>query len=107
MIKFSCKNRILTVLLLFLAPAILIYSQDYIIPLYNGAIPNSKSTEAKEKIVHEDITVISNVQVPDISVYLPTKKNATASGYYLSGRRILDSCLGSEGERLVKYKIGN
>lgn len=77
MFKFSSKNRILTVFLFFFAPAILIYSQDYIIPLYNGEIPNSKNTGAKEKIVYEDITVISNVQVPDISVYLPTMKNAT------------------------------
>jgi acetyl esterase/lipase len=47
------------------------------LPLYNGAIPNSKPTGQKEKIEKSDITVIMNVQIPDIAVYLPTKKFAT------------------------------
>jgi acetyl esterase/lipase len=52
-------------------------AQEYRLPLYSGAIPNSKNTGQKEKTEKSDITVISNVQVPDIAVYLPTKKYAT------------------------------
>ncbi len=51
--------------------------QDHSLPLYNGTIPNSKHTDATEKIEKNEITVISNVQVPGIDVYLPTKRFAT------------------------------
>jgi acetyl esterase/lipase len=52
-------------------------SQEYRLPLYSGPIPNSVNTGQKEKIEKTDITVVSNVQVPDISVYLPTRHFAT------------------------------
>ena len=65
---------LITLLMLF---ASITSAQEYTLPLYNGAIPNSKSTGQKEKIEKSDITVITNVQVPDIAVYLPTKKFAT------------------------------
>jgi len=66
--------KLITLLMLF---ASITSAQEYTLPLYNGAIPNSKSTGQKEKIEKSDITVITNVQVPDIAVYLPTKKFAT------------------------------
>ena len=69
------KPIIITGLLLFIG--ISISAQDYRLLLYTGDIPNSKFTGEKEKTVKEDITVISNVQVPDIAVYLPAKKQAT------------------------------
>jgi acetyl esterase/lipase len=53
------------------------YGQDYTLPLYEGIIPNSKYTGAQEKIEKKDIIVISNVQTPDITVYLPSKRFAT------------------------------
>ncbi|MFN8209704.1 MAG: alpha/beta hydrolase [Bacteroidales bacterium] len=62
-------------LLLFLATEI--FAQEYHIPLYKGVIPNSKETGQKEQVQKADIRVISNVQVPDIAVYLPVKKYAT------------------------------
>lgn len=62
-------------LLLFLATEI--FAQEYHILLYKGVIPNSKETGQKEQVQKADITVISNVQVPDIAVYLPVKKYAT------------------------------
>jgi hypothetical protein len=65
----------LITLLMFIAS--ILSAQEYRLPLYTGAIPNSKITGQKEKIEKSDITVISNVQVPDIAVYLPTKKFAT------------------------------
>ncbi|HZK98207.1 MAG TPA: alpha/beta hydrolase [Prolixibacteraceae bacterium] len=53
------------------------FSQDFILPLYNDKIPNSINTGQKEKIEKSDITLISNVQNPDIAVYLPSKRFAT------------------------------
>jgi acetyl esterase/lipase len=52
-------------------------AQEYRVPLYSGTIPNSINTGQKEKIEKSEITVISNVQVPDIAVYLPSKRFAT------------------------------
>lgn len=53
------------------------FGQDFILPLYQGEIPNSKNTGQTEKIEKKDITIISNVQNPDIAVYLPSKRFAT------------------------------
>jgi len=53
------------------------FAQDYTLPLYSGEIPNSKNTGQSEKIEKKDITLISNVQNPDIAVYLPSKRFAT------------------------------
>lgn len=55
----------------------LLSGQDFILPLYKGEIPNSKETGQTEKIEKKDITIISNVQNPDIAVYLPSKRFAT------------------------------
>jgi acetyl esterase/lipase len=79
-------------------------AQDYRLPLYSGAIPNSKSTGQKEKIEKSDITVISNVQVPDIAVFLPTKKFATGQAVVIcpgGGYWILAYDL--EGTDIAKY----
>ncbi len=51
--------------------------QEYRLPLYEGKIPFSNENVLTEKVVHEDIIRISHVQVPDIRVYLPSKKTAT------------------------------
>ena len=53
------------------------FSQDFVLPLYSDKIPNSINTGQKEKIEKSDITLISNVQNPDIAVYLPSKRFAT------------------------------
>lgn len=53
------------------------FAQDFVLPLYSGEIPNSIKTGQTEKIEKKDITIISNVQNPDIAVYLPTKRFAT------------------------------
>lgn len=52
-------------------------AQNFRLPLYDGTIPNSINTGETEKITMEEIMAIRNVQVPDIAVYLPTKKLAT------------------------------
>ena len=64
-------------LILFVLTAHLSSGQDYTLPLYQGKIPNSKNTDQKEKIEKSDIVLISNVQDPDIAVYLPSKRFAT------------------------------
>lgn len=56
---------------------LLLSGQDFILPLYQGEIPNSKNIGQAEKVEKKDITIISNVQNPDISVYLPSKRFAT------------------------------
>lgn len=48
------------------------------LPLYpTGAVPNYRNGGEKEKRETTDILRISLVQVPDIAVYLPPKRNAT------------------------------
>jgi len=68
-------HRVLVIILL--AQFLTSYGQDYKLPLYTGEIPNSKYTGAQEKIEKKDIILISNVQTPDITVYLPSKRFAT------------------------------
>lgn len=53
-------------------------AQNTTLPLYPaGKMPNHQSTNEKEKRDSGDIVLISSVQVPDIAVYLPAKRNAT------------------------------
>jgi acetyl esterase/lipase len=69
--------RTIKLLIILMIASTALTAQEYKIPLYSGTIPNSKAIGQKEKIEKNDITVVSNVQVPDIAVYLPTKKLAT------------------------------
>ena len=65
------------VLFAFTSLSLFTYGQDFTLPLYPGEIPNSINTGQKEKIEKKDIVLISNVQNPDIAVYLPSKRFAT------------------------------
>lgn len=53
------------------------HAQDMLVPLHQGDLPNSNGTVISEKIMKQDITRIGSVQVPDIAVYLPSKRSAT------------------------------
>ena len=64
-------------ILVAVATTTILHGQNYVLPLYNGVIPNSINTGAAEKTEKKDIILISNVQVPDIAVYLPSKRFAT------------------------------
>lgn len=78
--------------------------QDTSLPLYTGTIPNSKNTGGKEKIEHNKITTISNVQVPGIDVYLPTKRFSSGQAVVIcpgGGYWILAYDL--EGTDIAKY----
>lgn len=53
------------------------FSQNYVIPLWEGTPPLQREMNLKEEAVQEGILRISNVQKPIIEVYLPTKQIAT------------------------------
>jgi len=92
------------ILIAFLSTAYLSSGQDYTLPLYQGKIPNSKSTGQKEKIEKKDIVLISNVQDPDIAVYLPSKRFATGQAVVIcpgGGYWVLAYDL--EGTDVAKY----
>ena len=72
--RFLLKTAVLAILAVL---NLVSYGQDYVLPLYKGEIPNSMKTGQKEKIEKSDIVLISNVQDPDIAVYLPSKRFAT------------------------------
>lgn len=48
-----------------------------IIPLYLGVIPNQVESNEAERLTHDDIIWIENVQVPTLEAYLPKKRSAT------------------------------
>lgn len=58
----------------------ILFSQDTIIPLWPGTPPNQIETEESEIQTKTDILRISNVQQPDIAVYLPSKANSIGKG---------------------------
>jgi acetyl esterase/lipase len=53
------------------------FAQNTVLPLWPNNIPNSIKTNEKEEVVSADIMRISKVQIPQLEVYLPAKKNAT------------------------------
>lgn len=71
------KVKVTSFVLLLFFQCVAVLSQEYVLPLYQGEIPNSKKTGSKEKIEIKDITLISDVQDPNIAVYLPSKRFST------------------------------
>ena len=69
------KNPILT--LLFSLFASMAFSQNHIIPLWQGTPPFQNPSDQKEEYTQQGILRIANVQNPSIEVYLPTKQIAT------------------------------
>jgi acetyl esterase/lipase len=81
-----------------------VMAQEFRIPLYTGPIPNSKPGNGNEKIEKQEITVISNVQVPDIAVYLPSKRSSTGQAVLIcpgGGYRVL--AYDWEGSDIARY----
>jgi acetyl esterase/lipase len=52
-------------------------AQEYRLPLYTGPIPYALDNPVQETVERREITAIRFVQVPDIAVYLPTRKFST------------------------------
>jgi acetyl esterase/lipase len=69
------KICLFIVQLLFLQ--VWIFSQSITLPLWTGEIPNYKETGSQEKWDTSDIISVTNVQNPEIAVYLPAKRQAT------------------------------
>lgn len=68
----------LLLFLVFCAFQPAVNAQDFILPLYKDAIPNSKPIAgAVEKVEIKDIVIVRDVQEPNIAVYLPSKRFAT------------------------------
>ena len=79
-------------------------AQNFVLPLYNGVIPNSNAIEVKETVEKKDITLIRNVQNPDIAVFLPSKRFATGQAVVIcpgGGYWVLAYDL--EGTDIAKY----
>ena len=52
-------------------------AQKQVLPLWEGDPPKYRDTGEETIIENRDILVVSNVQKPEIAVYLPAKRNAT------------------------------
>jgi acetyl esterase/lipase len=80
------------------------FAQDFVLPLYTGEIPNAKNNGTQEVVERKDITVITKVQNPDISVFSPTNRMATGQAVIIcpgGGYWILAYDL--EGTDFAKY----
>lgn len=78
--------------------------QEYTLPLYTGKIPYSNEVKTEEKVAQEDVTRISNVVTPDITVYLPARRYATGQAVIIcpgGGYRIL--AYDHEGKDIAKF----
>jgi acetyl esterase/lipase len=69
-----CKSLIFSLFILFPYRAI---GQEFRLPLYSDSIPNTLPSTAMERTEYHDVVVIRDVHIPDIAVYLPSKRNAT------------------------------
>lgn len=71
------KQFILVLSFFFIMGAISAQNQSIIMDIYPGEIPFQKVSQVKEVSEVDGITRISNVQVPQIQVFLPAKSSAT------------------------------
>ena len=76
-----------------------------VIPLYEGAIPNSKPApdEESSQVNKDSILIVSKVSRPTLSIYLPPKEKATGTGVIIcpgGGYSILAA--GHEGADVAK-----
>lgn len=68
------------------------FGQNFSLPLWSDPIPNYQKTDEVEIRDVTDIVVVRAVQKPEISVYLPSKKNATGQAVVVcpgGGYRVL------------------
>jgi acetyl esterase/lipase len=69
------KNHLLGIC--FILAYLFVNGQDHTLELYKGAIPNNRAIEMEEKWDTTDLVKVSQVQCPNIAVYLPPQKVAT------------------------------
>jgi len=79
-------------------------SQEYQLPIYDKQITNSDRSELKEKVEKSDIIFISNVNSPEIYVYLPSEKLATGQAVIICpGGGYFGLAFDLEGTDVAKY----
>jgi acetyl esterase/lipase len=71
------KIKKLLMVALSIATLAPIFAQNQILPLWEDDPPNYRETGEVTRWDTSDIVRVSNVQKPDIAVFLPSKKNAT------------------------------
>lgn len=72
------RKSIYTIVILFILANMTISGQPFQLNLYpDGQIPNYRDVGEKEVWDTAEIVRVSKVQVPDITVYLPSKRNST------------------------------
>ncbi len=95
-------------------------AQNHTLPLWEGEIPNYKANgEQEEFYTNNDLVLLKKIQNPNITVYLPTKNNATGEAviicpgggywvlaYYWEGRDIAKA-LNTKGIAAIvlKYRL--
>jgi acetyl esterase/lipase len=97
-------SKLLIIILFFILNNIHINGQEFVLPLYKGVIPNSINTGQAEKIERKNNIAISNVQVPDIAVYLPGRRFATQQAVIIcpgGGYHII--CYDYEGTDVARF----
>jgi len=97
------KKYSVLVVIIFLVNT-LCFGQNYTLPLWPDNIPNYQKTDEIEIRDTTDAVRISCVQKPDISVYLPSKGNATGQAVVIcpgGGYRIL--AYDKEGSDIAKW----
>lgn len=70
-------KRHLLIICCFLLVVSICSGQNSSIPIWPNQIPNQKQSDEKEKADHGDILWITNVQEPELDIFLPTKRSAT------------------------------
>jgi acetyl esterase/lipase len=96
------KKSVIIIVLLICSLAVA--AQEFRMSLYSGTIPDSKITGQHEKIQKGEIIAITNVQVPDIAVFLPTKRFATGQAVIICpGGGYWALAYDLEGTDIAKY----
>ncbi len=91
-------------IILVISQGMNVLAQQFTLPLYTNKIPYSKDNGTVELIKNKDITLISNVQIPDIAVFLPSNRMATGQAVIIcpgGGYWVLAYDL--EGTDIAKY----
>ncbi len=93
------------IILLLLLSYLYVVCQEFKYNLYNSIIPNSIANNQTEKTEKQDnIILLRNIQNPEISVFLPSKRNATGQAVVIcpgGGYWVLAYDL--EGTDIAKY----
>ncbi len=102
--KLLYFRKLWFILLILVFRSLFICAQNYVVPLYKGEIPNSKNNGTVEKVSSKDIIGISSVQIPDISVFLPTKRYSTGQAVIICpGGGYWALAYDLEGTDIAKY----